>query len=328
MSVQSRQAVRIIKFIAELKKNNYPNASSFAKLLRKADVDENFACACSVRTIMRDIETLQRDYHAPIEYDAANRGYFLLNPDWELQAPIMSDDILSMTLLGTKLATDILPEPFKGEVESAVERTLASNSSEFFDEAMIESLLCATGIKAAVDPDIFKTVFDGWRRHRVLDITYEKPNSPMSKRLFEPHIIAFHHGIWYVKGYDYGKKEAKSLAIQRISKVSFTPKTFFTDKKLLENTRKNGLFEYPRISGIRLKCDGCIAFFLYEHQKTRKFKIEHQDDGSLIITLRPAIEHEVIQWIMGEVGHIEVLEPSSLRQKVAAAARKILERNS
>lgn len=193
---------------------------------------------------------------------------------------------------------------------------------------MIESLLCATGIKAAVDPDIFKTIFDGWRRHRVLKISYEKPSAPMSERLFEAHIIAFHHGIWYVKGYDYGKKEAKSLAIQRISSAVFSTETFSTDKKLLENTRKNGLFEYPRIAGIRLKCDACIAFFLYEHQKTKKFKIERQDDGSLIITLRPAIEHEAIQWIMAEVGHIEVLEPLSLRQKVAAAAKKILERNS
>ena len=328
MSVQSRQAVRIIKFIAELKKNNYPNASSFAKLLRRADNDENIACACSIRTIMRDIETLQRDYHAPIEYDAAQRGYYLRNSDWELQAPIVTDDILSMTLLGTKLATDILPEPFKSEVENAVEKTLASNSSEFFDEAMIESLLCATGIKAAVDPNTFKTVFDGWRRHKVLNLTYEKPNAPVSERLFEPHIIAFHHGIWYVKGYDYGKKEAKCLAIQRIASVSFAGKFFETDKKLLEKTRKDGLFEYPKISGIRLKCDACIAFFLHEHQKVKKFTIEHQDDGSLVITLLPAIEHEVIQWIMGEVGHIEVLEPLSLRQKVAAAAKKILERNS
>ena len=328
MTVQSRQAVRIIKFIAEMKKNSYPNASSFAKLLRKADIDENFACACSVRTIMRDIETLQRDYHAPIEYDPANHGYYLRNPEWELQAPIMSDDILSMTLLGTKLATDILPEPFKGEVESAVEKTLASNSSEFFDEAMIESLLCATGIKAAVDSHVFKMVFDGWRRHKVLALTYEKPNAPLSGRLFEPHIIAFHHGIWYIKGYDYGKKEPKSLAIQRISKVDYAGKYFSTDKRLLENTRKNGLFEYPRISGVRLKCDASIAFFLYEHQKMKKFKIEHQDDGSLIITLRPAIEHEVIQWVLGEAGHIEVLEPISLRQQVASAAQRILERNS
>lgn len=328
MSIQSRQAVRLIKFIAELKKNNYPNASSFAKLLHQADIEENIACACSVRTVMRDIETLQTEYHAPIEYDAANHGYYLTDPSWELQAPVLSDDILSMTLLGTKLASDILPEPIRAEVESAVEKVLASNRSEFFDEAMIQSLLCATGIKAVVKPEVFKKIFDAWRHHQVLKITYGKPNEEPSERLFEPHIIAFYHGIWYIKGYDFGRKDAKSLAVQRISTAVFAGRSFITDKKLLESTRQNGLFEYPKIEGIRLKCDASISFYLREHQKAKQFAIEPQDDGSLIVTLRPSIEHEVIKWILGEAGHIEVLQPLDLRRKVAEAAKKILEKNS
>ena len=42
------------------------------------------------RTIMRAIEPLKSEYNAPIEYDAANRGYFLLNPNWEQNVPLMS----------------------------------------------------------------------------------------------------------------------------------------------------------------------------------------------------------------------------------------------
>ena len=65
-----------------------------------------------------------------------------------------------------------------------------------------------------------------------------------------------------------------------------------------------------------------------EHQKIKKFKLEPQTDGSLIVTLRPAFEHEVIRWVLGEAGHIEVLYPAELRRKVAAAAQKVCERNS
>ncbi|MBR5839603.1 MAG: WYL domain-containing protein, partial [Victivallales bacterium] len=222
----------------------------------------------------------------------------------------------------------ILPQPIRAEVESAVEKVLASNSSEFFDEAMIQSMLCATGIKAAVKPEVFKKIFDAWRHHQVLKITYVKPNDEPSERLFEPHIIAFYHGIWYIKGYDFGRKDAKSLAVQRISTAVFAGRSFITDKKLLENTRQNGLFEYPKIEGIRLKCDASISFYLREHQKAKQFAIEPQDDGSLIVALRPSIEHEVIKWILGEAGHIEVLQPIELRRKVADAAKRILEKNS
>lgn len=328
MSVQARQALRLMKFVAEMKKNNYPNAGSFARLLREMDINENMDCACSSQTVLRDIEVLQKEYHAPIAYDAVRRGYYLKNRDWEFQCPIMGDELLSMTLLGTRLASDLLPEPIRSDVNTAVEKALTGNSSEFFDEAMIESLLCATGIKAAVEPMIFKDIFEGWRCHQVLALTYRKPNGGEQERKFEPHIIAFHHGIWYIKGYEYGTKNIKTYAIQRITSVAFGIDTFETDKKLLDATRRNGLFEYPKIDGIRLHCDASIAFYLYEHQKVKKFKIERQDDGSLIVTLRPAFEHEVIRWILGEAGHIEVLYPPELRRKVAEAGRKISERNS
>ena len=326
MSLQE-QALRLMKFVAEMRKNNYPNASSFAKLLRQADLDENIPLSCSTRTIMRDIDELRTKYNAPIEYDAANRGYFLLNPGWELNVPLMSDDVLSMSMLSTRLASDFLPEPIKGKANSAMENALAGNSSKFFDDAMIESILCATGIKSAVDPEVFKKIFDAWRMHQVIELTYHKPNKAESPRHFEPHILAFRNGVWYTKGHEHESKDVKVYAIQRITGVKFAGDTFISDKKLIDDTRKNGLFVYPRISGIRLRCDADIAFYLREHQRVKQFKVEPQIDGSLIITLKPAFEHEVIRWILGEGGKIEVLEPTELRTKVAAAGKLIWERN-
>lgn len=228
----------------------------------------------------------------------------------------------------TVLAGDIVPEPLKSDISSAMEKTLTGNDSEFFDQAMIESLLCATTIKAAVNPEIFKTVFDAWRMHQVIKLSYKKPNGEKSERNFEPHIIAFHQGIWYVKGYEHLTRNIKSYAIQRISKVEFALDVFVSDKHLVEHTRRNGLFEYPRIDGVKLHCDASTAFYLYEHQKVKKFKIEPQPDGSLIITLRPAIEHEVIRFVLGEAGRIRVLYPEELRKKVAEAGKNIWEKNS
>jgi len=60
----------------------------------------------------------------------------------------------------------------------------------------------------------------------------------------------------------------------------------------------------------------------------KKFKIEPQEDGSLIVTLKPSVEHELISWVLGESGHIEILYPEDLRRKVTEAAMKIWQRNS
>ena len=37
---------------------------------------------------------------------------------------------------------------------------------------------------------------------------------------------------------------------------------------------------------------------------------------------------DAVRWVLGEAGHIEVLYPPELRQKVAEAGKRIFERNS
>ena len=91
---------------------------------------------------------------------------------------------------------------------------------------------------------------------------------------------------------------------------------------------KNGLFNYPKLEGIRLHCDASIAFYIYEQQKLWKSKIEVQEDGSLILSLNPTVEHDVIRWVLAEAGRIQVLAPESLRKKVAEGGKAVWEKNS
>ena len=328
MDKKSEQLLRKLKFIAEAKKNNYPNAGSFAQRLRQYEGENGEPFGCSPRTIARDIRDLIEVHKAPLEYDAANRGYFLRDPEWEFGVPVFEEDFISMSLLGTRLATDILPEPLNQDVDDAIAQTMATNSSEFFDSAMIESILCASGIKASIDPQVFKAVFDAWRRKQAVRLKYRNPKGEVAEYDFEPHIIAFHRGAWYVKGYKFGTKEIRIYAIQRIVSLHGGVGCFETDKKLLEETRKKGLFNYEKIAGIKLHCDASIAFYIYEQQKKFRSRIERQADDSLIVTLNPAVEHEVVRWVLGEAGRIEVLEPESLRKKIREAGRLICERNS
>ena len=328
MNKKSEQMLRKLKFIAEAKMNNYPNAGDFARKLSQYEGEDGEPFGCSARTIARDIKDLIEVHKAPLEYDPANRGYYLRDPAWEFQVPVFEEDFISMALLGTRLASDILPAPLNQDVDNAIAQTMATNTSEFFDSAMIESLLCASGIKASIDPEIFKDIFDAWRKKQVICLTYRNPKGEVAEHTFEPHIIAFHRGIWYVKGYKYGTKEIRLYAIQRITGLQGGIDCFETDKKLLEDTRKKGLFNYEKVAGIKLHCDASIAFYIYEQQKKFKSKIERQDDDSLIVTLNPTIEHEVIRWVLAEAGRIQVLEPKSLRKKICEAGKNIYTKNS
>ena len=118
------------------------------------------------------------------------------------------------------------------------------------------------------------------------------------------------------------------FAAQRIVSLRNGCASFETDKKLLADTKANGLFNYPKIEGIRLHCDAEIAFYIYEQQKVMKSDLQTQADGSLILGLRPTVEHDVMRWILAEAGRVQVLEPAWLCEKVAAAGRAIAENNS
>jgi len=328
MSSKGQQLLRQLKIIAEMKKGNFPNTNTISQLFLEYEGEDGEPMGCSARTVLRDIQHLQLEYGAPIEYDPTNKGYFLSNPAWEFRCPVFQEDFVSMAMLGTRLAGDIMPEPAKSDIDTAISQTLASSSSEFFDTAMVDSILCASGMKASIDTIVFKTLFDAWRLKRMVTLTYRDPHGKESEHEFEPHVIVFHKGLWYVKGYTSHTNELRIYACQRITSVKRNIQGFETDRKLLEDTRKKGLFNYPKLSGIRLHCDASIAFYIYEQQKIFKSKIERQDDDSLVLTLNPTVEHDVIRWILAEAGRIQVLEPQSLRDKIAEAGREITRRNS
>ncbi len=328
MSTHAQKTLRQLKMIAELKKGNFPNTQTMAKLFTRREGGKGEPMGCSPRTILRDIKDLQEEYGAPIEYDDANKGYFLRDRAWEFKCPVFQEDFIDMAVLGTRLSEDIVPEPLKTDIDDAVTQTLATNSSEFFDTAMIDSILCASGMKASIDEGVFETIFHAWRRKQALRIKYRDPKGKEIETEVEPHIIAFHKGLWYIKGFTYNTKELRIYACHRIASAERNGHCYETDRKLLEDTRKKGLFNYPKVSGIKLHCDATIAFYIYEQQKIFKSKIERQDDGSLVVTLNPTVEHDVIRWILAEAGRIQVLEPQSLRVKIAEAGREIAARNS
>ena len=92
MNKKSEQLMRKLKFIAEAKKNSYPNAHNFAERLSQYEGEDGEPFGCSARTIARDIKDLIEIHKAPLVYDAAYRGYYLCDPEWEFNVPIFEED--------------------------------------------------------------------------------------------------------------------------------------------------------------------------------------------------------------------------------------------
>lgn len=92
MPLSKKQLVRLVRLVAQLKENRYPNCSSFSEEMRRADLDENVNIACTPKTIFRDIQTLKSDFDAPIAFDKARNGYYLKHHGWNFSCPQIYDD--------------------------------------------------------------------------------------------------------------------------------------------------------------------------------------------------------------------------------------------
>jgi predicted DNA-binding transcriptional regulator YafY len=277
---------------------------------------------------MRDLDTLRKDFDAPIAFSPENNGYYLTNTCWELKVPFMDDEMVMSAMLGAQLAEKIMPSPVKEQIRDAVDNSIADNNSELLDRTYIETLLVASCGKTTIPPDIFGTVFQAWRERHVLHLTYQKGSTgEVTERDFEPHIVAYHRGNWYVKGVNLADDKVIVLAIFRIQKAEITRFEFKIRKDILKQTQEEGLFNYPKIENIKVKCSKDIAYYLYEQRKAKKLTITPQEDGSLIVILPPSTEMEALRWILGEGGNVEVLEPQWLRVKICTLAQKTAEVN-
>jgi predicted DNA-binding transcriptional regulator YafY len=54
---------------------------------------------------------------------------------------------------------------------------------------------------------------------------------------------------------------------------------------------------------------------------------EEETSEGLLVTLHVRDEQEVVQWLLGWGRHLRVLEPESLRQRIAAEAEAMLRRH-
>ena len=327
MALEHKQTLRILKLLTELKRARPVSARSFAEKLRNEDLNTGSDLACHPKTIQRDIEYLKLHHNAPIEYDKCNQSYRLSDPSWELELPMTEPEFMLHSLLGTKALRELAPQPLKGKMENSGQRASASLPA-YISEEFIETLIFASGLKVKISPAIFKTIWEARENNRILRIEYQATDGRKSDREFEPHVLAYHRGIWYLKGYNCSDREVRILAVHRIVSVTALPTTFEFDTDLVADTEKNGLFQYPKLNGIKLRCDKSIAFYLKEHAPVKKFKFTSEENGDLIVTLEAAIEHEVIRWVLGEAGRIEVLEPVELRMKVEDAGKHIAMVNS
>ncbi|HEU0302995.1 MAG TPA: WYL domain-containing protein [Gaiellaceae bacterium] len=159
---------------------------------------------------------------------------------------------------------------------------------------------------------LIRTLSDGIKRRRVVDIEYVKMGEEGAvAHSVEPYWLERQLPHWYVHTWDRTRGDARSFRLDRMRSAAITPETF----ELREG------FEPDRLRGAR------VARILYSKQVAR-WEVER---GAQPLRDGSAIADQKVggtEWLVGEIlrfrGEAVVVDPPDLRRSVARRARELL----
>ena len=326
--MSKKQLLRLIRLVAQLKENRYPNCSSFAATMRKADLEENLNVSCTPKTIFRDIQTLKNDFEAPIKFDNSRNGYYLTRHDWTFSSPqIYEDSEMLAAVIGARVSEHIFPSPMREQIRNAVDQLLTYHNPEFLKKTQVDSLVIIPSNRTMVNAEVCTGIFYAWQNHNVCHVEYKDSKGNCSERDFEPHALIFFDGVWYAKGFCRSRKEMRTLVLPRIQNITVTTEEFTPDPAIIKTANEEGIFDPEMVEDVVVQCDSYLTNIIQTRPLHPEQKIVLTDTGCEL-HVKKMSKYRLITWIMHQCGRAEVLFPVEKQAKVAEFAEKIFLRHN
>jgi predicted DNA-binding transcriptional regulator YafY len=141
-----------------------------------------------------------------------------------------------------------------------------------------------------------------------------------STREADPYGLVHFLNAWHVIAYCHLRQDIRNFRLDRIDDLVLLPKTFQRLANFKMGESQSG---QRRRMLVRVLFDTEVARWVQEARSYYMTSQEVTHDG-LLVTLEPHQESEVLQWLLSWGSHVRVLEPETLRQRIAEEAQKML----
>lgn len=277
----------------------------------------------SVRTIYRDIETINGAGIPIVTYQGTNGGIGLAE-GYRLDRNLLTNDELAAVVtalrsistsygneqhkrLMEKIHSVVQPADF-GVFEHKSSRVLIDYSPWDGNERLRPKLL---QIEKAID-------------HCLLaEFNYSNADGVMSHRIVEPHRLILKGKQWYLQAYCLEKEQFRLCKLKRMKDLDIISERTFHRRELptQASISSQGSSEPPQVTEFVLRFQAETR-----HLAVEWFGIEalhHEDDGSWLVKKAYPEDEWLYRFILGLGHHVEVLEPRHLREIISDRAEQI-----
>lgn len=272
----------------------------------------------SVRTILRDIDSLSLAGIPIVSLYGSGGGYKIME-NYKLNSSLMDDEDYSYILTALQgLKTGLN----KKEVQETFEKIQYSASGKknkqniFLDlSVMHEGLSLDTYLKIIEEAILHM---------KCITFDYTNARDNTSVKEIEPLALQYRWYAWYLLGFCKTKGDYRWYKIIRMRNLKVLEVPFSKEHESPEDliSRLEAYSQGDLIS-IKLKCDNSVKVPVQEYLKG---EILSENNEYFIVGLKePAYERMWYSLLMGFGNKVEVLEPDSLRNRLKAMAKDILE---
>jgi predicted DNA-binding transcriptional regulator YafY len=312
---------RLGRIIAVLRA--HPDGIRVEELARRVDM--------SVRTVYRDLKAIEREIGIAVWSEGGTWGVvgdeFL--PPLKLTLSEAMAVVLSARLVvryADKYDSDLaaafekLEEGLPQALREHVERTLDMLARHPRDEDFNRHVQLLT---------------KAWAERRVVSLDYDPARygtgSERRRAMVRPYLIepSLQTHAMYLIGYDETRNGLRTFKIERIRDVALTPRTFDPPEAGLVEAMLTKAWDIiadqPEVE-IVLRFTPSVAARVQETRWHPTQQVTVEADGSLVWRARVSGTIEIRLWILSWGDEVDVLEPASLRDDVAATLRRAVAR--
>jgi predicted DNA-binding transcriptional regulator YafY len=286
------------------------------------------ALSVSRATLKRDLEYMRSRFNAPIEYDRDTNGYRFgkprSGPRYELPGLWFSAAELHALLTMQHLLENLQPGLLTPHIKPLLSRLSAILGSGDHEQVEIARRVRVFHLAAReLKHEHFATVAQAVLKRRRLRIKhYNRMEDRETEREISPQRLVHYRDNWYVDAYCHLREDLRSFsvdAMQQAELVDSRAKEIAQGE--LDGSLKSGygIFSGRKVTWAKLKFSAMSARWVAKQMWHGKQRGAFQPDGSYLLELPYSDDRELLMDVLRHGEDVEVLEPASLRKRVAEA---------
>lgn len=288
--------------------------------------------ACHPRTVRRDLEALEVIFPLITERAEGKTRWRLMDGFMAVPELAFSPTELMALVLSRDLLKPLDGTHIKGSLDSAFSKVLAAMPPEGM--ALVRQMQGYFSVGLGPHKTyrehraLIEQISRAITQKRTVQMRYYSASRDITgRREADPYRLWYAAGALYLVGYCHLRKSVRMFAVDRIRSLTVTnhPYQMSLGFDLEAYVRDALVVMRGQPVEVELLFDRATAAWVKDRQWHPSQRLEQGKRGELRMFLRVADTRELLGWILSFGACVRVLRPESLREKVRAEAKRVLD---